>query len=123
MPRFVRFVVRQLIPGESRPTGPFTAAYHLRREGGLDDADRDRLDELLGWFETTLTVPPKGRIPERAVFWFADLGPFSRRIWELARLLNDHGFHVERTTSADVGQVVYRDDHQLAAFPPRRRRR
>jgi hypothetical protein len=123
MERFVRFVVHQRVPGEPRQVGPFTAAYHLREEGGLPRSDRERLERLLRWFEAELPIPPRDAIPARAVFWYADVGPFSARMWELEQFLNEHGFTAELVTARSVGRVVYRDAHQLAAFRPRRRRR
>src|SRR5262249_45677739 len=123
MPRFVRFVIHQRVPGEPRPVGPFTAAYHLRAGGDLPPTDRDRLKRLLRWFETELRVPLRDAIPPRAVFWYADVGPFWARMWELVQLLDEHGFTAELVTAPTVGRVVYRDAHQLAAFRPRRQRR
>ena len=123
MARFVRFEVLQRVAGESRRVGVFTAAYDLRREGDLFAHDRERLDGLLAWFGRALTVPPRGAIPERALFWFRDAGPFASRAWELSGLLDDYGYAVELVTARSVGRVVYRDEHQLAALPPSRRHR
>lgn len=123
MGRLVRFVVHQKIASETRQVGLFAAAYFLRDEGDLTSHDRERLDELLAWFRTELTVPPEGVIPVESIFWYRNVGPFSERMWELAHLLDDHGFTTELITGQFVGRIVYQDEHQLAALPPTRRHR
>jgi hypothetical protein len=123
MARFVRFVVHQRIKGKPRHSGPFTAAYYLRDNEELLPSDRERLDQSLAWFEAELTIPPRGTIPPSAIFWYADVDPFSERMWELVQLLREHNFTAELITARFVGKVVYRDKHQLAAVPRRRRKR
>jgi hypothetical protein len=92
----------------------------LREEGNLHPHDRQRLYELLAWFEAELTVPRRGTIPASAVFWYADVGPFSLRMWELVQLLSEYDFTTELITTRFVGRIVYQDTHQVAAVPPRR---
>jgi hypothetical protein len=120
MARFIRFVVHQRIGGESRRLGPFAAAYFLRDDDDLFPHDRQRLYELLAWFEAELPVPRRGTIPASAVFWYADVGRFSLRMWELVQLLTEYDFTTELITARFVGRIVYRDVHQVAAVPPRR---
>ena len=100
--------------------GPFAAAYFLRDDDDLLPHDRQRLYELLAWFEAELTVPRRGTIPASAIFWYADVGPFSLRMWELVQLLSEYDFTTELITARFVGRIVYRDTHQVAAVPPRR---
>src|SRR5262245_32197019 len=113
MARFVRLIVHQRVGGEPRRVGLFTAAYHLLEEDDLLPHDRETLVQLLAWFEAELTIPPRGTIPARAIFWYADIGPFSQRMWELAQLLENHDFSTELITTRFVGQVVYQDRHQV----------
>jgi len=122
MARFVRFIVHQRIRGNPRHSGPFVATYSLRDDEDVLESDRERLQQLLGWFEAELTIPPRGTIPPDAIFWYADVGPFSGRMWELVQLLKEYDFTAELITATFVGKVVYRDKHQLAAVPPRRRK-
>ena len=119
MARFVRFIVHQKIDGESRRMGLFTAAYHLRNEEELLQHDRERLEELVTWFEGNLTAPPRSLLNNQAIFWYRDVGPFSQRMWELVYLLRDYRFTAEQITASFVGRVVYQDKHQLAAQPPK----
>jgi hypothetical protein len=120
MSRLVRYIVHQRVPGESRHVGLFTAAYHLRDGGDLPRHDLDRLNELLAWFRAELPVPPGDEIPDGAIFWYRDAGPFGRKMWELAHLLGEYGFNAELVTERYVGRVVYQDVHQVAALPPSR---
>jgi hypothetical protein len=122
MARFVRYIVHQRIEGEPRQSGLFTAAYYLRDNGELLQSEWDRLQQLLAWFTAELTVPPRGTIPEGAIFWYVDVGPFSERMWELVQILSEHGFTAELITARSIGKVVYQDKHQLAAIPRRRRK-
>ena len=120
MGRFIRYIVHQRIRRDSRRLGLFAAAYHVRREGELFTYEFERLNQWLSWFERKLTVPPYGRIPAQALFWYVDAGRFAEGMWELAQVLRESGFTTELITARWVGKVVYRDPHQLAAIPPRR---
>ena len=120
MARFIRFAVHERVDGRSPRVGLFTAAYHLSRDGELFRADRARLDALLRWFESELAVPPRGTIPSAAIFWYADAGPFSGRMWELAHVVGEYGFTTELVTARRVGRIVYQDRYQVAALPLRR---
>jgi hypothetical protein len=120
MARYIRFIVHQRIREESRQLGLFSAAYYLWEEGEMLKYDRLRLRELLDWFRDKLTIPPKGTIPDQAIFWYADVGPFSRRMWELVQFIKDYGFTAEQISAESIGRVVYQDAHQVAAIPPTR---
>ncbi|MDR3633518.1 MAG: hypothetical protein P4L84_06760 [Isosphaeraceae bacterium] len=120
MKRCIRFIVHQRIPGASRQVGLFSAAYWLQREGELRPHDSETLTELLKWFEAELTVPPRGTIPDQAIFWYLDAGSFSDRMWELAHLVGEYGFTTELVTAGSVGRIVYQDNHQIAAVPRKR---
>jgi hypothetical protein len=120
MNRYLRFIVHQRIGEESRQSGLFSAAYHLRDRGELLGYERARLDELLTWFRSELTIPPEGTIPDQAIFWYTNVGPFAARMWELAQLLEECGLSTEQLTGGFIGRIVYQDRYQCAAIPPRR---
>ena len=123
MARFVRFIVHQRIRGDARRLGLFSAAYYLRNECELPQYDRERLEQLLDWFAAELTVPPKGAIPNKAIFWYKDVGSFSHKMWELVEILRYYGFTPELITAKSIGRVVYQDSHQCAALPSKRAQR
>jgi hypothetical protein len=122
MVRPVRFIVHERIGRDVRRLGLFTAAYHVRDERELAPHDRPRFDELLAWFECELTIPPHATMPAPAIFWYSNARPFARRMWELGELLIEYGYNTELITGRSLGLVVYRDEHQVAAVPHRRRR-
>ena len=123
MSRYVRFIVNQRVPGHRREVGLFTAAYHLFREGELSQSDYSELEQSLKWFESELTFPPKGIIPDTAIFWYRNVGPFSERMWAMASLLDRYGFTTELVTGGFIGKIVWRDAHQFAAIRPTRQHR
>jgi hypothetical protein len=123
MSRFIRFVVHQRIEGMPRRAGPFSAAYHLLENVELLPNEYRRLEELLAWFTAELTVPPCDTIPPAAIFWYREVGPYSRRMWELAQDLREYGFTTELITARFIGRIVYKDTFQYAAIPTGRRNR
>lgn len=123
MSRHIRYIVHQKVGQGRRPIGLFAAGYHLLKDGEVDESDYQRLAEVLKWFEDRLPIPPKHLIPEGALFWYQDAGPFSERMWELAHLLGEYGYTTELITATFVGRFVYQDEYQLAAIPPSRNHR
>ena len=87
----------------------FSAAYYLRDEGELLQHDRDWLEQLLTWFRSELPIPPAGTIPAQAIFWYGDIGSFSRRMWKLVGLVEKYGFTTEQVTAKFIGRIVYQD--------------
>ncbi len=120
---YLRFIVHQKIPGTPRQAGLFTAAYDLRDEGELSRYDRDFLDRLLAWFSSSLPVPPAGKIPSQAIFWYRQGGLVFKQMWVLAKLLNKYNFTTELIKTSFAGLVVYQDEHQVAAIPRGGKRR
>jgi hypothetical protein len=114
---YCRFVVTQHVEDDPRQVGLFAAAYYLRREAELYAWDRERLEELLSYFREHLPIPPEGTIPDDAIFWFVDTGPFHGFMRDLAFLVSEYGFTVELKSSEFVGRVVYQDQYQVAALP------
>ncbi|AGA24788.1 hypothetical protein Sinac_0346 [Singulisphaera acidiphila DSM 18658] len=120
---YLRFIVHQKLPGYSRQVGLFTAAYHLLDECELNQHDREFLYKLLAWFSSNLPVPPAGKIPSQAIFWYRQDGPVFKKMWVLAKLLKKHSFTVELIKTRFAGLVVYQDEHQVAAIPRGGKRR
>jgi hypothetical protein len=125
---FVRFVEGEMGADPAALDGVFTAAYRLRAEYEeavaehyylpLDDTEADTLNELLGWFETQLLVPPFNRrcFPVTAVCWyFDDARSHVRQMWALVALLRQKGVRVRKLRANRVGLVYYEDDFQVVA--------
>jgi hypothetical protein len=65
-----------------------------------------------------LPTPPKSFTTGRAIFWFKSSAQESiRNIWELVHLLQDHGHYVEVHKCRRLGNILWEDKFQVAAFP------
>jgi hypothetical protein len=82
MGRFFRLVVAEMHPRSGQLAGVFSAAYRLRDEAVLPEAERDALEDLLGWFARHLPAPRLTR--DAAICWFRGTGnACTRRFWDL----------------------------------------
>lgn len=114
---FLRFVITQIDDVSHQPRGLFQPAYDLLETGDLSQDERIQLREVLIWFDKHLPSP-RGMVASRAIFWFkpgAD-GCVSR-VWELAHLLRYHGYLVDVQKCRGLGNVIYEDEFQVAAYP------
>ncbi|HEY1341805.1 MAG TPA: hypothetical protein VGF59_30040 [Bryobacteraceae bacterium] len=113
---FIRFVAGLEGEGHRSLTGIITEARLLREQGGLDEYQSERLEELYTWFNDHVPCPPfssAGWI-EDAVAWFKDdAGPAIAKMWELAALLRECGVPVRMLRSASPGKILYEDSHQV----------
>lgn len=124
---YIRFVLKRLNESSGLRDGFFSAAYALSRDAGLDEHHVTALHEALDWFELNLEEPnrlnrtkSKGfyRRATKGVSWFKPTAEkHIRRARELARLLEEHGFHVEVLKTDQPGYVVYEDENQVVAEP------
>ena len=104
-----------------RPAGIFVAAGRVEDRTTLPESTRERLREVLAWFNSNLTVPKLDEADWRCLFWFrSDSQPVVSRLWELAYLLEDEGVFVSKLRTRQPGMIVYRDEHQVAAKPQRK---
>jgi len=120
---YLRFVVDQRIPGYSRQVGLFAAAYYLLDEGDMYQYDRELLDRMLKWFSKNLPIPPGEQIPARAIFWYKEESLVFRRMWYLGKMLKRYHYSISLIKSGFPGNVVYQDEHQVAAVPRKRNKR
>jgi hypothetical protein len=119
---FLRFVVKQIDPDSRQPKGLFVIAHELLDSGILSNEEFVQLREILIWFNINLPAPnpskPRHRAAHRAIFWFkADAQECISRIWEMAHLLEYHGYAIEMQKCRKLGNIVYEDKFQVAAFP------
>lgn len=74
--------------------------------------------EILVWFNKNLPHPPKSFTAGRAIFWFKSSAEESiRKIWELVHVLHQHEHFVEVQKYRRLGNILYEDKFQVAAFP------
>lgn len=122
--KYVRFTTDARTAHGGVLGGVFHAVGVLRRTTELDPVDSIWLADLERWFERTLAVPGRlsarsgYREPRTAVCWFRDVATeHLERASELAALLVRHGVRVHRLESANPGEIVWQDEHQVAAIP------
>lgn len=119
---YLRFVVTQVDEDSHQPKGLFVAAHEILESGDMSLDDRKQLREVLFWFNKNLPSPyisgPKNQVAYRAIFWFkAEAAECIARIWEMARYLQHHGYLVEVQKCRTLGNIIYEDQFQVAAFP------
>jgi hypothetical protein len=115
---FLRFVTTRIDEDSHRPQGVLVASYSLLDSGILSSDEWKRLREILDWFNAHLPHPPKSFVAGRAIFWFKSTATGSiSRIWELVYMLRHHSHHVEVHKCRRLGNIVYEDGFQVAAYP------
>ncbi|KAA3598392.1 MAG: hypothetical protein DWQ06_11770 [Calditrichaeota bacterium] len=107
--------------------GFFWAAEYLKNYGNLDIDDRQKLEELIHWFDNNLPIPDyyqkkKNRQDAKsATSWFKDSSNnFIARMNELSEILKNYNVEVERISSKKLlGKQIYEDEFQVTILPYR----
>ena len=122
--KYVRFTTDERTAHGGVLGGVFAAVAGLRESTELDPVDSIWLADIERWFARALAVPGQlaarrgYREPRIAVCWFRDAATeHLARATELAALLVRHGVRVHRLESANPGEIVWQDEHQVAAIP------
>jgi hypothetical protein len=115
--RYVRLAVPAWHWDTGVGQGIFTIAGIVQDRMRLNEKQQRELDRALNWFNRKLPVPD---ISERqAIFWFKHSATESkRRVFRLAKTLKSLGIAVEASVTVEPGEIVYRDEFQIAAIPP-----
>ncbi|MDA7977390.1 MAG: hypothetical protein MPJ50_01315 [Pirellulales bacterium] len=117
---YVRFQSRRRYSSTGRPGGVFVAAAQVEDSHQVSDATRQRLRETLDWFNQNLKAPSLEDRDWRTIFWFReDAQPLISQMWQLVSLLEEEGVPVRKLWTRQPGQIVYRDQLQIAAIPQR----
>ena len=123
METFIRFQTRLRCGETGRPAGIFVAAGRVEDRGNVPALTRERLKDVLGWFNRNLAVPKIEDRDWRCLFWFRPESPVIHQIWELTWLLEEEGVFVSKVRTRNPGRIVYRDEHQVAAVPEQKKNR
>jgi hypothetical protein len=118
----LRFATLALDPDSSHTSGILVVAHTLRDEGDLTCSEHEELRLLLAWFTANLPVPKVLEDIEhrRAISWFKPSAEEAiHRMWELKRVLEQHGHHINVLRTDTPGTVVYEDEWQVVAKPPK----
>jgi hypothetical protein len=118
---YLRFVVTQIDEDSHQQKGLFITAYELYDSGGLSPEELTQLGDILIWFEKKLPSPDSANfrnLSYRAIFWFkSEADDCISRIWEMAHLLEYHGYLIEMQKCRWLGNIAYEDKFQVAAIP------
>jgi hypothetical protein len=121
---FVRFVVREIDSNSGRRQGLFQAARALEHSGALNAQDVKYLDAIRAWFRDHLEKPTRLAISSRhhrkqqALSWFKDDATnHIVKIRELADILERYNMPVEMIKAKRLGDILYGDEFQVAAYP------
>lgn len=115
---YLRFVTTRLDEDSHRPQGVLVATYTLLDSGELSRDEWKRVREIIDWFNANLPHPPKSFTAGRAIFWFKSSAEKSiRNMWELVHVLRQHEHFVEVHKCRRLGNILYEDKLQVAAFP------
>lgn len=119
---YLRFVVTLIDDDSHQPKGLFVTAHELLKSGVLLASERTQLREIMIWFNINLPSPniasPRNQVAHRAIFWFkSEAEECISKIWEMAHLLEYHGYHIEMQKCRKLGNIIYEDKFQVAAFP------
>lgn len=118
---YLRFVTTRIDERSKKPQGVFQASYQLLDSGDLTRDEWKVMREIIDWFNANLPHPPdkffEGKATLRATFRFRSSAKESiDKIWGLVHMLRQHGHYVEVHKCRRLGNVVYRDEFQVAAF-------
>jgi hypothetical protein len=120
---FLRFVITLIDDVSHKPKGLFVAADELLESGDLSLVERELLREVIIWFNKNLPSPRR-MAASRAIFWFkSSADECIKRMWELAHVLEHHGYLVEVEKCRVLGNIIYEDTFQAAAYPSERDRK
>ena len=118
---FIRFVTLKIDEDSHQSQGLFQAAYSLLNAGDLNAGEREEVQMLIDWFKDNLPYPDQPDVEGRAVFWYLDSAhTHIKKMWNLANILRSHNCAVEIQKCRYLGNIVYQDEHQVAAYPHRR---
>jgi hypothetical protein len=115
---YLRFVTTRIDEDSHKPQGVLVASYALLDSGYLTGDEWKRVRDILDWFNAHLPHPPKSFTAGRAIFWFKSSAEESiRKVWELVHVLRLHEHYVEVHKCRRLGNILYEDKLQVAAFP------
>lgn len=121
---YIRFVIVHKGKEEiNLEQGIFHAATLALEWRTVTGSGADELNELHRWFSNNLEKPSSvGRDAlRRGICWFkASATEHISRILAMAQILDRNGIHVKKIKTNKPGYVIFEDEWQLVAEPPRK---
>lgn len=113
MATYIRFETRIRDDEHRRPLGIFRSDSWTR----FSTTRREALRYAFDWFNCCLPLPPPDTIDPRAVFWFRGQSQAVREALRMVSIFRREGIRVCKRRTKMPGQIIYRDDFQIAAIP------
>ena len=120
---FIRFVIGRNDEDSRVEQGIFQAAARAIEWETITGEDADELNRLGKWFNRNLEKPTSfGRGKTRlGICWFkTDASEHISRIWQMVRILEQHGVYIKKIKTEKPGYLVYEDEWQVVAEPFRK---
>jgi hypothetical protein len=120
---YIRFVIGRIHDASRVEEGIFHAAGDAVEQHQIVGSDADELRELEAWFDKNLKRPTHfGRHQHPSgICWFKTAATeHIRRIWEMVNILERNGTYVRNIRTDSPGHIIYEDNWQLVAEPPRK---
>lgn len=123
---YIRFIVKYFNKQIGREeTGIFRAADYVRDFSEISQADKEKLQKLIEWFDAHLPVPefyddPAKRSEDRhTYFWYkTSATEFIDAMNALSAILKENGIKAERLRAEAIpGKLVFEDECQIAVVP------
>jgi hypothetical protein len=121
---YLRFVVAKRGGNSASRLGIIHAIDELLGEGQLEEYEQDAVTAALWWLNKYLPVPTGVRRPGtgRAISWFKDDAEEPiQQMWVIVAALREHGVAVEVVRTSNPGRILYQDEFQVFAVPPKDR--
>ena len=121
---YLRFEIDEKDDISGREKGIFMAMDILQENDSLYSYERELEDELYSWFKKNLKVPKVQssgsgyHARPKSISWFkSSATKHIEKMREYAQILESHGLTVKQVTTDRPGNIVYEDEHQIAAIP------
>ncbi len=123
---YVRFVIPKQDLESHSLLGVFQAVFELREAGMLLPHEEQWLDAEIDWLNEHLKEPDCLGEPgtHRAISWFRSCATDPiEKVRSIVALLREKGLPVEMIKADNPGTILYEDDWQVVAIPPRKKPR
>ncbi len=121
---YIRFVVEKKDTKSGRNMGLFMAMDELHESKSLYIYEQKQEDELYKWFKKHLKVPrvqssaSNHHTKSGAISWFKiSASEYINKMRAYGQILEAHDILVKQFTTERPGNIVYEDEHQIAAIP------
>ena len=117
--KYCRIQGRDIAYRTGKPTGVFAAGWKLIRAGVFSKADENTFQAIESWFVDNLPEPPfyTDDEPGKPITFFKTdaAREMLARLLPIIALFDKYGYPYDIVLTNHVGNIVYKDDYQIAA--------